>query len=83
MNSGQTTPNRRKSNNQIKIILERSQKTKPTKYFGILEADTIKQVEIKKQDSKRISQENYKTTRDKTLLPKSYQRNTFLGGTLR
>ena len=28
------------------------------KYLGILEADTIKQAEIKKQNSKRISQEN-------------------------
>ena len=37
------------------------------KYMGILEADTIKQVEIKKQNSKRISQENAKTTRNKTL----------------
>ena len=28
------------------------------KYLGILEADTIKQVEMKDKDSKRISQEN-------------------------
>ena len=32
------------------------------RFLGILEADSIKQVEIKKQNSKRISQENYKIT---------------------
>ena len=37
------------------------------KYLEILEADTIKQVEMKDKIVKRISQENLKTTRDKTL----------------
>ena len=37
------------------------------KYLGILEADTIKQVGNEKQNSKRISQENKKTTQDKAL----------------
>ena len=36
------------------------------KYLGLLEADTIKQVE-KKTKFKRISQENKKSTRDKTI----------------
>ncbi len=35
------------------------------KYLGLLEADTIKQAEMKEKNSERISQENYKTTRDK------------------
>ena len=35
------------------------------KYLGILEADTIKLVGIK-IESKRVSQENEKDTRDKT-----------------
>ena len=43
------------------------------KYLGILEADTIKQLEMKKKIQKEISQENSKTTRDKTLLQKPYQ----------
>ena len=38
------------------------------KYLGILEAFTIKQVSgNERQNSKRISWENYKTTRDKTV----------------
>ena len=37
------------------------------KYLCILEADTIIQVEMKDKIKKRISQENLKTTRDKTL----------------
>ena len=47
------------------------------KYLGILEADTIKQVEMKK-NPKRISQENQKTTRNKALQQKPYQRNKYL-----
>ena len=35
------------------------------KYFGILEADTIKQVKMKEK-LKRLSQENMKTTRNQT-----------------
>ena len=37
------------------------------KYLGILEADTIKQVEMKEKNSVRISQENQRDTRDKTM----------------
>ena len=36
------------------------------KYLGILEADTIKQEEIKRQTQKRISHENEKSTRNQT-----------------
>ena len=37
------------------------------KYLGILEADTIKQVEMKETNEKRVLQKNQKITRDKTL----------------
>ena len=37
------------------------------KYLGILEADTIKQVEMKEKNSVRISQENQRDTRDKNM----------------
>ena len=54
----------------------RQEREKETyKYFGILEADTIKQVEIKE----RISKENQKATRDKTMSQKPYQKNKYLG----
>ena len=46
------------------------------KLLGILEADTIKQVKTKK--FKRIPQENEKTTRNQTTLPKSHQRDKYL-----
>ena len=47
------------------------------KYLGILEADTIKQVEVKEKERKL--QENQKATQDKTLKQKSHQRNKYLG----
>ena len=37
------------------------------KYLGILEADTIKQEEIKEKMKKRLSQEDEKTTRNQTI----------------
>ena len=37
------------------------------KYLGILEADTIKQVEVKEKFKKRISQENEETTWNQTI----------------
>ena len=37
------------------------------KYLGILETDSIKQVEMKEKIKKRVSQENQKATRDKTI----------------
>ena len=38
------------------------------KYLGILEADTIKQVEMKEKNFlKRVSNENKKATRNKTI----------------
>ena len=36
------------------------------KYLGILEADTIKQMEMNEKIRKKIFQENQKATRDKT-----------------
>ena len=48
------------------------------KYFGILEADTIKQVQIKD----KIQKEYLRRTRkllDKTLQQKPHQRNKYLG----
>ena len=51
--------------NQDKIRTLGEKKT--YKYLDTLEADTIKQVEMKDKILKNISQENDKTTRDKTL----------------
>ena len=48
------------------------------KYLGILEADTIKQVEIKKI-WKIASQENEKTIRNQTTKQKSHQKDKHLG----
>ena len=45
-------------NNQVKTRLETHGENETYKYLGILEADTIKQVEMKKKNLKRISQEN-------------------------
>ena len=42
------------------------------KYLGILEADTIKQVQLKDTIRKRISQEISKTTQEKTLQQKPH-----------
>ena len=36
------------------------------KYLGIMEADTIKQVEMKEKTFKRLFQENEKATRNQT-----------------
>ena len=47
------------------------------KYLGILEADTIKQVQMKDTIGKE-SQWNETTTRDKNLLQKPHQRNKYL-----
>ena len=49
------------------------------KYLGIFEADTIKQVQIEDTFLKKISQQNEKTTWDKTLQQKPHQRNKYLG----
>ena len=65
--------------NQDKIRMLGEKET--YKYLGISEADTIKQVDIKEKKIK-ISQENQKATRDKTVLQKPYQRNKYLGYTL-
>ena len=51
--------------------------------LGILEADTIKQVEMKEKKKKRVSQKNYKTTRNKTLLQEPCQRDVYRGCVLR
>ena len=52
------------------------------KYLSILESDTHKQMETKDAIQKNISGE-LKTTRDKTVKPKHYQRNKHLGCTAR
>ena len=49
------------------------------KYLGIFKADTNKISANERQDPKRISQENEKTTREKTLRQKPHQRNKYLG----
>ena len=49
------------------------------KYLGILEADTIKQVEMKDKIKKRISQENQKATQGKTIKQTPYQSKIYLG----
>ena len=47
--------------------------------MGILEANTVKQVEMKEQIKKRISQEKEKTTRNQTIQQKSHYRDKNLG----
>ena len=49
------------------------------KYLGILEADTIKQVQMKDTIRKEYLRRMNKTTRDKTLRQKPHQRNKYLG----
>ena len=49
------------------------------KYVGKLEAGTINQVEMKEKNKERVYQEHKKTTRDKTIWQKPYQRNKYLG----
>ena len=49
------------------------------KYLGILEADTIKQVELKEKNLKIVSQENEKTTRNQTVQQESHRRDKHLG----
>ena len=63
--------------NQEKIRMLREKET--YKYLGILEADTIKQVEMKEKNYKRVSQESEKTTRNQTTWQKSHQRDKYLG----
>ena len=48
-------------NYQIKKKIERAEKKKTYKYLGILEADTIKQIEMEEKIKKSISgeRENY------------------------
>ena len=53
------------------------------KYLGILEADNIKQVEMKSKIQKEYLRKIKKTTRDKSLKKKPYQRNKYLGCTPR
>ena len=51
--------------NQEKIRTPGEKKT--SKNLGILEADTIKQAEMKEKIHKKVSQENQKTTQDKAM----------------
>ena len=48
---------------QIRTLGERG----TYRHLDILEADTIKQVKIKETNSERISQKNWKATRDKNI----------------
>ena len=48
------------------------------KYLGILEADTIKQVEMKENSFKKVSQKSQKITWDKTLWQQPCQRDKYL-----
>ena len=61
--------------NQGKIRTVREKET--NKYLGILEADTIKQVEMEKKLG--VSQENQKVTRHKTIWHGPYQRKKIPG----
>ena len=58
LTDGMELPNKDK----IKTLAE----NETYKYLNILEAGTIKQAEMKEKNSERISQQNKKTTRDKT-----------------
>ena len=49
------------------------------KYLGKVEADAIKQAEMKEKKNKRVSQENEKTTPNQTIWQKSHQRDKNLG----
>ena len=49
------------------------------KYLGILEADTIKQQEMKEKREKRVTQKSQKITRNKTLLQEPCQKDKYLG----
>ena len=69
----QTTP----SQDKIRTLGEKE----TYKYLDILEADTIKQVEMKDKIQKDYRRRT--RTRDKTLLLKPYQRNKYLDCTQR
>ena len=73
MTDGMQLPNQDK----IRMLAE----NETYKYLGILEADNIKQVERKYKSQKEYLRINKKTTRDKTLLSKLYQKNEHLGCT--
>ena len=51
------------------------------KYLGILEADIIKQVEMKEKIQKEYLRSTRKLLKTKTILQKPYQRNKYLGCT--
>ena len=51
------------------------------KYFGILEADTIKQVEMKDKIQKEYLKRTKKLLNKKTIFLKLYQMNKYLGCT--
>ena len=51
----------------IQVNIKTLGENKTYKYFGILEADTIKQVEMKEKNLKTVSQGNKKTCRNQTI----------------
>ena len=49
------------------LVIRNLEEKETYKYLGILDADTIKQVEMKEKKFLKVSQQNLKITRDKTL----------------
>ena len=49
------------------------------KYLGILEVDTIKQMEMKEKIKKVYLRTTKRATRDKSILQEPYQRDKYLG----
>ena len=72
-----------KTNNRIELPkwewIKMFREKENQKYFGILEADTIKQVEMKEKITKRVSQMNKKASWNKCMQQESHQRDKNLG----
>ena len=61
------------------VVLRMFGEKETYKYWGIFEADTIKQQEMKEKKLKSVSQKVQKITRDKTLWQEPCQRDKYLG----
>ena len=57
------------------VVIRTLGEKKTFKYLEILEADTIKDLEMKEKKVKTVFQKNQKITRDKTLLQETCQRD--------
>ena len=75
MTDGMELPNQ----NKIRTLGE----NETYKYLGIFEADIIKQVEMKNKIQKEYLRRTRKLLEIKTVLQKPYQRNKYLGCSLR